>query len=340
MTKPMTNMHSLTKVVFLSFLSALLLAPASGHAAPKGAVKRETNSDANEAVRRGVDLLSKKDYVGALAAFREGREIAPTAMTAAQIAFVHIGMERWLEAYNELGDVLGESEDPWVSAHQAQLKESMSMVEKHIGSLRVRGNPEGAQVKFRGEVVGLLPMRTPVQVVAGRGTVQIKMTGYTPSQRPVEVVPGETADIVISLQPVNAPVAAATSALPAAPPAPFPTAPAFQPAPTQVPPTLQQSRAEYLKTLHTYRWIGLLTGAVLLGSTIPTLIWMKKHNDTNRPATTKEEAATLALCGGLGVGSAGMAMGIVSWIFLGIYEPASPDHASLGSPLLMMGGRF
>jgi hypothetical protein len=318
----------------------LLFASASGYAAPKGAVKgavkgaakHAANPDANEAVRRGVDFLAKKDYVDALAAFREAREIAPTAMTAAQIAFVHIGMERWLEAYNELGDVLDESDDPWVSAHHAQLKDSRAMVEKHIGSLRVWGTPEGAHVKLEGEVLGLLPMRSPVQVVAGRGTVLVQMTGYEPAQRPVEITPGETANIVISLHPVAA--APSASPLPVAP-APPPRAPAFQPASAQISPAF----AEHLRDMHTYRWVGLLTGTILLGVSIPTFIWLKKQ-DPNRSLTTKDDALIIATSAGVALGSCGMVMGIMSWIYLGLYEPASPAHASLGSPYLMMGGRF
>ena len=331
----MTNMHRLMKAIFLSILFAVLFASASGHAAAKRAAKRATNPDANEAVRRGVELLAKKDYTGALASFREAREIEPTAMSAAQIAFVHIGMERWLEADNELSDVLAESGDPWVSAHQAQLKDSLAMVQKHIGSLRVRGVPEGAQVKFRGELLGLLPMRSPVQVIAGLGSVQVKMTGYKTSQRPVEVAAGETADIVISLRPEATPVAPAASALPAAP-APQTRSPAFQPAPAQVSPAF----SDHLHTLHTYRWVGLLTGTVLLGVSIPTLFWIKKHNDPNRPATTKEDAVALATICGAVLGGVGMTFGIMSWVYLGLYEPALPAHANLGSPYLMIGGRF
>jgi hypothetical protein len=337
-TKAMTNKRRLTKAIFLSILSAFLFASASGQAAPKGAAKHGANADANEAVRRGVELLAKKDYVGALAAFREAREIEPTAMSAAQIAFVHIGMERWLEAYNELSDVLGESDDAWVSAHQAQLNDSLAMVRKHIGSLRVSGNPPDAQVKLRGEVVGLLPMRSAVQVVAGRGIVQVQMTGYKTSQRQVEIVPGETTDVEISLFPVAAPVAPVARALPVAPPAPQPVSPALLPAPSQASPAF----AEHLREVHTYRWLGLLTGTVLLGASIPTFIWMK-NQDQNRPATSKENALAIAASGGIAVGSVGMAMGIVSWIYLGLYEPDSPAHASLGSPYLpylMIGGRF
>ena len=69
----MTNTPRLTKTLFLTILAALLFASASGHAAPKGASKRSGNSEANEAIRRGVELLAKKDYPAALAAFREAR---------------------------------------------------------------------------------------------------------------------------------------------------------------------------------------------------------------------------------------------------------------------------
>lgn len=198
--------HSLAKAVFLSTLCTLLLSSASTQAAPKSAAKRGGDHEANEAVRRGVELLAKKDYVGALAAFREAREIEPSAMTAAQIAFVHIGMARWLEANGELEEVLAESGDAWVSAHQAQLKESLANVKKHIGSLRVSGGPQGAKIWLRGEMVGLLPMRSPVQVEIGRGTVQVQMEGYEPAEKAIEVMTGETANVEMSLVPVAAPV--------------------------------------------------------------------------------------------------------------------------------------
>jgi hypothetical protein len=98
--------------------------------------------------------------------------------------------------------------------------------------------------------------------------------------------------------------------------------------------------AEHFRKLHTYRWVGLLTGTVLLGVSIPTLVWIEKHRDPNRPATTKEDAVALALLGGAVVGGGATIIGVTAWVYLGLYEPASPAHASLGSPYLMMGGRF
>jgi PEGA domain len=192
----MTTKRNPILAFLLLIIPVLLFASAPTHAAPK----RAGNPEATEAVRRGVELLAKKDYVGALAAFREAREIEPSAMTAAQIAFVHIGMERWLEASGELEEVLTESSDPWVAAHQAQLKQSLAMVRKHVGSLRVSGSPQGAKVRFRGEMVGLLPMRMPVHVVAGRGMVQVRMDGYEVAEKEVEVAASETAEIRIELR--------------------------------------------------------------------------------------------------------------------------------------------
>jgi hypothetical protein len=91
--------------------------------------------------------------------------------------------------------------------------------------------------------------------------------------------------------------------------------------------------------MHTYRWVGLLTGTVLLGASIPSFVWLKTR-DHSRPLTTKENALTIAASTGVALGSCGMVMGIMSWIYLGLNEPASPAHAGLGSPYLMMGGRF
>jgi len=201
----MTNPHNLMKTMIhkqgpgRTFSLAIVLALPFIACVANAAPKRTAESEANEAIRRGVELLAKKDYPAALAAFREAREVAPNAMTAAQIAFVHIGMGHWLEANSDLEEVLADTKDPWVAAHQAQLNESLEMVRKHVGSLRVRGTPEGAQVKFRGEVMGLLPMRSPVRVVVGRGDVLVQMPGYRLSQVSVEITPQQTSDIVVAL---------------------------------------------------------------------------------------------------------------------------------------------
>jgi PEGA domain len=337
-TKAMPNKRSLNQALFMSILFAVLalLASASAYASPKNAVKRGTPS-ANEAVRRGVDLLAKKDYAGALAAFREAREIEPTAMAAAQIAFVHIGMERWLDANGELEDVLSESNDSWVAAHQAQLKESLATAKQHIGLLRVTGSPQGAQVTFRGEVIGLLPVRTPVQVIVGRAVVRVEMSRFEPVQRQVEIAAGETADVTVSLRSSDA---QAANALPATAPAPQPAAPALREISAQAPTDAAEVRAEYLRTLHTYRWVGLVTGTVLLGGSIPTLAWMKRHNGSDWPASTNDKAALIGLASAAAIGSGAMVLGLTATVYLAANEPDAPAHASLRSPFVMVGGRF
>ena len=237
-------------------------------------------------------------------------------------------MERWLDANGELEDVLSESNDPWVAAHQAQLKESLATVKQHIGLLRVTGSPQGAQVTFRGEVIGLLPVRTPVQVIVGRAVVRVEMSGFEPVQREVEIAAGETADVTVSLRDAQA-----ANALPA-------TAPALREISAQTSTDAGQVRADYLRTLHTYRWVGLVAGTVLLGGSIPTLVWMKRHNGSDWPASTNDKAALIGLASAAAIGGGAMVLGLTAMVYLAANESDAPARVSLRSPFVMVGGRF
>jgi hypothetical protein len=343
----MTNSHNLMKTMThkqrpgRAFSLVILLALPFIAGVANAAPKHTAESDANDAVRRGVELLAKKDYAGALAAFREAREVAPNAMTAAQIAFVHIGMGHWLEANSDLEEVLADARDPWVAAHQAQLNESLEMVRKHVGSLRVRGTPEGAQVKFRGEVMGLLPMRSPVRVVVGRGDVVVQMPGYRISQVAVEINPQQTSDIVVALASQTPAVSEPAKRLQPEPPVTPRAGVTPEKATTpRSPASNDDAFAAHLRHVHTYRWVGFLAGTVLLGAGIPSYFWLKKDPKDREPLTTKENAAVIATAAGLSLGTTAMVFGIMSSIYIGLYEPASPARVSFRTPTLQIGGHF
>jgi len=341
----MTTKPNLKTAITLSFLLASLLAPGGGQAAAKDDAKRGASAEAKDAVRRGVELLGKRDYAGALAAFREAHEISPTPMTTAQIGFVHMGMGRWLEAQKELEEALLSTADPWVAEHQAELRASLDTARSHIGSLRVQGTPEGAEVRFRGEVVGLLSMRSPVQVTTGPGSVEVRMTGFEPAQRPIGILPREVTEVHLALQPLAV----------AAPPAPRPLAgaharapspPAAQPAPAPAPtpglvvPAEQSVELDHLSALRAYRLVGTIAGVVLLGAGIPLLVWNRQNRPASRSSSDGDLAVAGIASGAIAVGGAAMVLGVGSWIALGIHEAPSAQRASLKSPVLMLGGRF
>jgi hypothetical protein len=311
----------------LFFLSAFLLASGGVHAAKK--------DDAKEAVRRGVDLLAKKDYQGALAAFREAREIEPSPMTTAQIAFVHIGMARWLEAESDLQEALAESSDTWVAQHQDQLRSSLNTVQQHIGSLRVQGTPEGAEVRFRGEVVGLLPMRRPIPVITGSGMVKVQMAGFEPTERAAQIEPRLRTDLSVNLQSTDSkvPSAAAESSRASSP---APTGIQMNPEPVPAAGAAASDANQGMKTL---RWAGLLGGGVLVGASVPFLIW-QKHSTAGKQVTAGDTALTIIGSGACAVGIGGIIFGVESWIFLSTQGSDSSGHASLKSSTLTVGGIF
>jgi hypothetical protein len=164
-------------------------------------LSRQETNEANEAVRRGVDLLAKKDYEGARHAFLEAHDVSPSPMITAQLGFADMGMGRWVDAHMELSEALAKSSDAWVMQHQDELRSSVDTAQKHVGFLRVQGAPEEAEINFRGEMIGVLLMNRPIPVTAGPGTVEVRMPGFEPAQKSVNIVAGERTDLAIALKP-------------------------------------------------------------------------------------------------------------------------------------------
>lgn len=74
------------------------------------------------------------------------------------------------------------------------------------GKLIVRGEPAGAVVKVGGARVGILPLRNPLPLKAGRYTVIVERDGYIPFHGKVIITAGKTADLNAVLQKLEAPV--------------------------------------------------------------------------------------------------------------------------------------
>ena len=205
-------LHDQTDQLWSEFQAEEALLPARSVPAPPTSVAvmstdtpvaltKQEMDEATEAVRRGVDLLAKKDYEGAHHAFLEARDISPTPMITAQLGFADMGMGRWVDAKMELSDALAKSSDSWVMQHQDQLRSSVDTAQKHVGLLRVQGAPEEAEISFRGEMIGILPMNRTFSVTAGPGTVKVRMPGFEPAQESVNIVAGERTDLSVALKP-------------------------------------------------------------------------------------------------------------------------------------------
>ncbi len=121
------------------------------------------------------------------AASRFARNPALRARYRYELGFAFAALERWREAENELRAALREPQNPWIAANLDAIIERYNAVGEHVSMLQVRGRPEDARIRFRGEEIGRMPMETPIVCDPGAGELVIDADGHQPTVRALQL---------------------------------------------------------------------------------------------------------------------------------------------------------
>jgi hypothetical protein len=164
--------------------------------------------DVNALVHQGVELRRERRDREALEVFLRAWEVSHAPRVMAQIGFAELALGRWVDAEAHLIEAHSAATDPWIAEHRALLEESMRDVGQHVGSLDVRGNVAGAEVRVEGQRVGALPFARLVRVAAGTTTLEVGAPGYLPVRRSIVVAPGSLTRETVSLLAIDGPFGA------------------------------------------------------------------------------------------------------------------------------------
>lgn len=183
-----------------------------------GARAASAATEADAAIKHGVELRRGGDDLRALEEFQRAQSLQRSARALAQIGFAEQALGRWREAEEHLGLALADTGDPWTRRHREVIEQSRAAVAAHLGSLEVLGSPEGAELRIDGSPVGRLPLGRPVRVAAGRIGIELAADGYLPVTRPVTITAGQLARETITLQKIAAPPAVESLPIARSPP--------------------------------------------------------------------------------------------------------------------------
>lgn len=157
-------------------------------------------TEADAAIKRGVELRRRGDDLRALEEFQRAHALQRSAQALAQIGFAEQALGRWREAEEHLGLALADTGDAWIRRHREVIEQSRAVVAGHLGSLEVLGGPEGAELRIDGRPAGRLPLARPVRAAAGRIGIELAADGYLAATRPVTIAAGQLARETINLQ--------------------------------------------------------------------------------------------------------------------------------------------
>jgi len=190
----------------LALTAALLATCALGtaHAQPATADK----GDAKALLASGLKLYAQKDYLGALAVFRDAYERFPSGKILLNIGTTLLKLDRKAEAANAYQGYL--DSDDATPAKRAEVTKVLAELDRELGLLELDVTPEDAELQI-GDSEWMPAARAKRQRVArGETVVRGRRDGYVASEQRVEIGAGERRTITIALAPE--PVAAPTPA--------------------------------------------------------------------------------------------------------------------------------
>ena len=167
----------------------LLLVSRAAFAQPSG------KTDAKSLMQTGVHLLEAKDYIGALAAFKEGYDKFPSAKFLLNMGTVQKLLDRKADAANSYQRYLDSPDSD--AARKPEVVQALAELDKDVGKLELAIVPDDAQVTIGDET---LPAKAHVwRVPPGSVTVQAKREGYQNNKQDAATTAGGTVRVALEL---------------------------------------------------------------------------------------------------------------------------------------------
>jgi hypothetical protein len=188
----------------LSSLLALCLlgSVASAQPAP-GAAPAGDKMDAKALMASGLKLYGQKDYLGALAMFKEAYDRFPSSKILLNIGTTLKSLGRNVEAANTYQQFLDtsdadEAKKPAVTKELAELDGKLAVVEVKA--------PEGTEIQFGDEPAHPATDLSRYRLDPGQVTLHAHKDGFLPWEKALGLTTGAVLTVNIELAPIPAPV--------------------------------------------------------------------------------------------------------------------------------------
>jgi hypothetical protein len=147
----------------------------------------------------GLELRRAGRDAEALAVFERALAIDGSPRTRAQVALAEQALGLWVEAERDLFNALSHADDPWFSQHEAALQAALETIRSHLATLEVESNVDGAELWLNGAKRGVLPLPSPLRVVAGVLALEVRAAGFETEARSLDVAPKTESRLVVDL---------------------------------------------------------------------------------------------------------------------------------------------
>ncbi len=203
-----------------------VLAAAAAAAPARAQSDNQARAEAKTAFEHGVADYEAGRYEQALQSFQEAYRLRPHPLVNVNIANCYDKLNKPVQALSHFQQFL--SSDIGTPEQRNEVTTAVARLKQQVGEILLRISPEGATVVIDQGEARQAPLTEPVELEAGKHTIEVRLQGYRGAERMLFIKGGTTLELTIALQPEAgteaAPVAAAEAAQPEAqsPPVPAP----------------------------------------------------------------------------------------------------------------------
>lgn len=171
---------------------------ASAEGAPASSAREQPGQDAyRRHMQAGVRLYKSQDFRGALAEFEAAYQLSPCASPLINISLCQRALFRYPRAITALELALEKHRDSMDEADEAAARRAIDEMRALVGTLVVRGLPEGASLSIEGE--DYAASAEPITLSPGGYTVTASAPGHAPRSEQVVIVGGARVELELEL---------------------------------------------------------------------------------------------------------------------------------------------
>ncbi len=152
------------------------------------------------AVQRANQLRREDNDKEALRILRAIYCRSPSSKIRAQMGLTEQALGRWVAAHDHLLQALEGRDDPWIMKNYNVLRQSVSAIEEHLGTLSVESNIAEAEIQLDGVALGTAPIHGKVMPI-GIFQLEVRARGFLSATRTVQVRSAEDHRETVELGP-------------------------------------------------------------------------------------------------------------------------------------------
>lgn len=190
----------------VSFLLACVLssAVASAQPAPRAPLSPAAVAEARDRFNRGVELYDDGNYDAAMAEFLRAYELTSNPEVLFNISATHERSGHFVEALDAMLDYERRAPAASVASHRSDIDTALARLRQRIGTIVVRFDAEGLDVRIDNLQRPATESRTGLRVPAGRHRVSLSAPHYQTREEEFDIAGGNTIVIAEPLVPERA----------------------------------------------------------------------------------------------------------------------------------------